>query len=235
MPKLRANFYFDGYNFYHGICDTGDKTRLWIDIVSLSRSILLRKDEKLNAIHYYTAAPKTDTAKIQRYRTFIALLSDFKWTVGATNERRIVIHEGLYSSHPHQCKNCGHSYSKHEEKQSDVALGTQLVRDALLDEYDVAYIIAADSDYVPAISMVKAETPAKQVKVWFPPMRYSKDLQTVADMHRTVHAAIIDSHKLEEEHELSDGTILKRPAVWLSTLQSSTPHPVYAPPGASRS
>ncbi len=61
----RANIYIDGFNLYHGICETGDKTVLWLDLVNLSKSLIHTSDQ-LHRIRYFTALPQINADKIRR-------------------------------------------------------------------------------------------------------------------------------------------------------------------------
>jgi len=48
-----------------------------------------------------------------------------------------------------------------------------LIADALLDNYDDAFLITADADLKPGIERVRRETPAKNVIVIAPPGRFT--------------------------------------------------------------
>ena len=43
----------------------------------------------------------------------------------------------------------------YKEKATDVSLATDLVRMALEDMYDAAYLLSADGDYTPAVELVR--------------------------------------------------------------------------------
>lgn len=49
----------------------------------------------------------------------------------------------------------GETVFKYTEKQVDVRSAVDLVGKALRDEYDVAYLLSADGDFVPAVQEVR--------------------------------------------------------------------------------
>ncbi len=66
----------------------------------------------------------------------------------------------------------------HEEKETDVRIATQIVADAYQKNCDVAIVVSADSDMIPAIELA---TQARQkVFVYFPPNQYSSNLASMA-------------------------------------------------------
>src|SRR5438105_9573589 len=50
-----------------------------------------------------------------------------------------------------KCNSCGATWIGHEEKETDVAISTNLVADAFRNRFERALIISADSDLGPAI------------------------------------------------------------------------------------
>lgn len=65
----------------------------------------------------------------------------------------------------------------HEEKETDVRIATQIVVDAYERNYDIAIIVSADSDMVPAIEIAKGI--GRTVFVYFPPNQHSSNLATM--------------------------------------------------------
>lgn len=54
-----------------------------------------------------------------------------------------------------KCFNCGYLIKTYEEKESDVRIATQIVNDANNHICDVAIVVSADSDMIPAIELAK--------------------------------------------------------------------------------
>lgn len=63
--------------------------------------------------------------------------------------------EGKYDDRPNRCPDCGHRWSKAKEKMTDVQLALALVVDAIDDDYDTAFLLCADADLVPAVTMAQ--------------------------------------------------------------------------------
>ena len=74
---------------------------------------------------------------------------------------------GKYLRKNIKCYNCGYIIQTYEEKESDVRIATQIVNDANNHNCDVAVVVSADSDMVPAIELAMAA--GTQVFVYFPP------------------------------------------------------------------
>lgn len=56
-----------------------------------------------------------------------------------------------FSEQSAKCKNCGAKSENHEEKETDVHFSLTFLEDAMDDVFDLAIIIGADSDHVPAV------------------------------------------------------------------------------------
>ena len=80
---------------------------------------------------------------------------------------------GHFKEKRRACRSCGVQWTGHEEKESDVAMATQLVADAFQDRFDRALILTADSDIAPAIRIVKIAFPTKSLDVIAPPGRFT--------------------------------------------------------------
>ena len=76
------------------------------------------------------------------------------------------------------CYNCGHIIQTYEEKESDVRIATQIVNDANNHNCDVAIVVSADSDMLPAIELAKES--GTKVFVYFPPFHRSNSLNSIS-------------------------------------------------------
>jgi hypothetical protein len=61
----RAIVYIDGFNLYHGLMQAGRRTSRWLDLVALSRSLLLA-DQSLAATRYFTTRVRGNPEKTAR-------------------------------------------------------------------------------------------------------------------------------------------------------------------------
>jgi uncharacterized LabA/DUF88 family protein len=205
MSKHRANFYIDGFNFYHGICATKRKDLLWLDLIDLT-SNLIRKQEILNRVKYFTTLPKGPKSKIDRHKTWLKLLQNLS--------HPIEIYTGRFNKETTICRNCGKEMSKWREKRTDVNIAVNLICDAFSNEFEVAYIISGDSDFVPAIQAIKNNFPEKKIKIFFPPRRAYAELVRIADFSKQIAISRLTKYVLPDEVILKDGTRLIKPVNW---------------------
>lgn len=159
----RVIVYIDGFNLYHAIDDLKENHLKWLDLWSLSQS-LLRQGETLQAVNYFSAYATWLPAAYARHRAYVAALT----AVGVTPIL------GKFKEKPRSCNSCKSQWISHEEKETDVHIGIMMVADALRDEFDRAILISADSDLGPVIRMVKNYAPQKTVLVAAPPGRFTR-------------------------------------------------------------
>lgn len=211
MQRVAA--YIDGFNLYHSIDDLnyyfegGEKilkepeSRVhylkWVDLWGLCNSFV-RDYQQLIAVNYYSAYAKWLPEKYARHQAYTSALE--------TRGVRVVMAE--FKERKRGCKDCGARWTKHEEKESDVRLATDLVADAFLDNFDDAFLITADSDIKPAIERVRADTPTKNVVVFAPPKRFSRarDLSPNSEVTK----GRIAKYLLPEELRDTTGTLICR-------------------------
>ena len=62
---------------------------------------------------------------------------------------------GHFLSDTITCRNCGHTYTTHHEKMTDVNVSVELMKDAFQDKFDTAFLISADSDLVSPIRTIQ--------------------------------------------------------------------------------
>ena len=67
----------------------------------------------------------------------------------------------------------------HEEKETDVRIATQIVADAYEKNCDIAIIVSADSDMIPAVELAKAA--GQKLFIYFPPNHHSNNLAMMAN------------------------------------------------------
>jgi uncharacterized LabA/DUF88 family protein len=127
--------------------------------------------------------------------------------------RNFSVFYGYFLSDPVTCRNCGHTYTTHHEKMTDVNISVELMRDAFQDRFDVAFLLSADSDLVSPIRTVRELFPAKKVICIFPPRRSSAALMRNAE--ETLHIGRVELGKSQFPDQVKkEGIILQRPAQW---------------------
>jgi uncharacterized LabA/DUF88 family protein len=158
----RVITYIDGFNLYHALDDLQRPYLKWVDLWGLSAS-LLRRGEALQAVKYFTAYATWRPDAYARHRHYVLALK----------ARGVEVHLARFKRKPERCRRCGSSWTRHEEKETDVHISVQLVADAFREAFDRAVLITADSDLKPAISMAREAHPASEVLVVAPPGRFA--------------------------------------------------------------
>jgi len=154
--------YVDGFNLYHAINDLRLPPLKWLNLWSLSESIL-RPGERLTAVKYFSAFATWLPGPYARHRRYVQALEQ----VGV----QAVI--GKFKEKPRRCAKCGARWVAHEEKETDVHIAITLVSDALTNKFDRAIVISADSDLAPAVRLAGLSSPPKEIFVAAPPGRFS--------------------------------------------------------------
>lgn len=205
-PLQRVIVYVDGFNFYYGIKESYPwKKYYWIDLVALFQQFMLPHQE-LVAVKYFSARPLGDPSKGLRQNALFQ-----------ANQRnpKFKLILGKYLRKQIECFNCHYRINTYEEKQSDVNLATQIVADAFLDNYDIAIVVSADSDMIPAIEI--AQEAGKAVFIYFPPNHRSSNLRTISrgkPIYLERYESRFKKALLPDEVELPSGFKVKIPEEW---------------------
>jgi len=213
---LRIIAYIDGFNLYYGLRDSGYKRYYWLNVQSLSAS-LLKEDQNLVKTKYFTA-PITGSNKSMPKRIAQKLDSKRKRQITFLEAVETLENTFLYYGHyllkKIVCKKCNSNIPIPEEKMTDASIATEIVADAYEDNYDMALIISADSDLCPPILKVKERFPSKRIKACFPPKRFSSSLKGVVDEQITIGRGKLKANQLPDRITKPDGYILERPREW---------------------
>ncbi len=121
---------------------------------------------------------------------------------------------GHYLGKEIRCKKCGHSWTTHEEKMTDVNISVELMTDVYQDRFDTAFLISGDSDLVGPIKAVRRLFPLKKVVVGFPPRRHSVQLRKVANAIFAIGRKKIANSLFPDQVIKPDGYILCKPDRW---------------------
>jgi uncharacterized LabA/DUF88 family protein len=134
---------------------------------------LLRPGQTLEQITYFTARVRNDPEGQRRQSDYLDALASYS--------SRVTVVDGRFQEKPRRCRDCGAAWTVYEEKETDVNIAAALIEDAVLDRYDTALLISADSDLCPAIVTMKRLCPEKRIIAAFPPKRHSADLKRAVD------------------------------------------------------
>lgn len=172
--------FVDGFNLYHSLnffqnANTVDeqiryKKYKWLCLWNLIDRYVDSSLGKLVGVEYFTASPTWDAVKAARHSTYLDALvaRKVRFTLGEFKKKTV------------KCKaSCKEIFTSFEEKQTDVNISTSLIAKA--PEYDVAILLTADSDQVPAVRLLKSMYPEKEAHSLPPIGRRSKELSRVCD------------------------------------------------------
>jgi uncharacterized LabA/DUF88 family protein len=204
MKTNRTIAYIDGFNLYFGLHDKGWKCYYWLNLWRLCGH-LLKPSQTLVAVKYFTSKIRNPPDKRRRQYAYLRAL---EMTHG------IQRFFGKYEVTPFICEKCGHKVELAEEKMSDVQLATQLVSDALTNKFDVALLVTGDRDLVPALEVVRQETPKKRIVMAFPPMRSCDDLRYAAHAYIHVTESVLETSLFPDVISDSVGNAVVRPQEW---------------------
>lgn len=198
----RVIAYIDGHNTYHGLVDKGFRRYLWLDYLALIRRKIL-PDQTLVAVKYFTSVVNVPQVKRQRHQLYLRALKEHCGLEPIT---------GFFQREPTTCTKCNATFKRPVEKQTDVALATHLVADAVGGRTDLAFLVSGDADQVPAV--VQAREAGIEVAVWSPPRRKSDELVAVADAHLHFNARDLRQSQLPNPVSTRKGKELWRPPEW---------------------
>jgi uncharacterized LabA/DUF88 family protein len=212
----RVVAYVDGYNLYHAIKEAKLNRYLWLDIPLLVSSYL-KADQILEKVLYFTSDAK-NPASHKRQMTYNEALeanSLYKMINFTIIKGRFVEDEVMCLSCQKVgiCKTCENVIYFQYEKETDVNIAVQMISDAYEVDYDVAFLITADSDQAPTIKTIKRLFPMKKVVVLFPPGRKSKELSQITE-YKHITDSDLYSCQLPQSIAKPGGYILHKPVEW---------------------
>ncbi len=213
---MRVTFLIDGFNLYGSIVAVLKSQSVnlkWLDVRSLLESYLylLDKSAKLEEIYFFTAIQtylkQRNPDKIKRHQDYIKCLES---TGIIVNKGRFKEKHVKYSN-----QDCRVHLIKHEEKETDVAIGIKLFELLHLDKCDICGIVSGDTDLVPAVQTCNSIFPSKTILFILPYCRsYSKELKKIAPQTFKMNYKQYLKHQFPSQITLSDGTRINKPTCW---------------------
>jgi uncharacterized LabA/DUF88 family protein len=203
---VRVAVYVDGFNLYFGLKAKYGRRYLWLDLQALAAS-LLRPGQTLGQITYFTARVRNDPEAQRRQSDYL--------DARASHSSRVTVVDGRFQEKLRRCRDCGAVWTVYEEKETDVNIAAALIEDAVLDRYDTALLVSADSDLCPAIVTMKRLCPEKRIIAAFPPKRHSADLKRAVDGYLPLGDDKIRQAQLPTEVVNNAGITLRRPKHWI--------------------
>lgn len=199
----RVIVYVDGFNLYFGLKSKGWRKYYWLDFVKFFTQFL-KPHQTLEEVNYFSASQR-DPGKKKR--------QDLLFSANKVNPK-FHLHLGKYLEKKINFK--GQSIVTYEEKETDVRIAVKMIRDIVLDKCDVSILVSADSDLIPAIEFIREFKPNHKIFVYFPPKRFSYDLnkRTDAQILLEHHVVKFNNSVLPEDVQLPSGYIAKKPGRW---------------------
>lgn len=193
--------YVDGFNLYHAINDLGRPHLKWLNLRALAQ-LMLREGDQLVGVHYFTAVVHWDKEKAQRHREYIKALQ----AVG------VEVTESYFKGNDKHCRLFSRSCPFYEEKQTDVALATRALRDAMGGAAERQIVVTADADHVPLFRNVREACPRVWIELAAPPGRLNRarELGKLATWHRELTAGQLMSCQFPRNVADGSGKIVAR-------------------------
>ena len=165
---------------------------------------LLGQNQQLLLTKYFTTRVSEPEDKRLRQQKFLEALGTLP---------KVKFFYGKYVPDDITCRQCGHTYTTHHEKMTDVNIAVEMMTDAAKDTFDTAVLISGDSDLVNLVHRVKTLF-GKKVIIVFPPKRKPKNMRRAANIVIDVDAQLLSMSLFPDEIIKQDGFILKKPDEW---------------------
>lgn len=201
IKKERVAVFIDGFNLYFGLTSAYPNYK-WLNVYLLSQN-LLRPNQQLVSVSYFTARIGNNPAKEQRQSIYLSAIK--------STPTQLVY--GHYKSKSKSCRRCGHTWQTNEEKMTDVNIAVQMITGAVQNTYDRAILISGDSDLVPPIKTVQ-DIFNKKVFVAFPPNRHNHSVKSIANGSMVLGRGTLSKSQFASSITLSNGHILNKPTQW---------------------
>ena len=159
---MRVGIYVDGFNYYYAVFRDPKRpytANKWLDIRKLAEAIANEHGSPGTcAIARYCTAivndPPYDPTRSHRQRTYLDALASLPEVQVHIGTHVSVTKWGVPLSTPNAPPI---AFRTREEKGSDVSLGSCLVRDAALGEFDLGIVVSNDSDLKDAVRIARVD------------------------------------------------------------------------------
>lgn len=199
----KVNVYIDGFNFYYGLKSNRWRKFYWLDLVKFFE-LFIKENQELQNVFYFTATPLNNAKKDRQDLFFSAnkLNPKFKIIKGKFLEKKVYFD--------------GEEFKTFEEKQTDVNIAVEMIRNVVKENCDISILVSADSDLLPPINLIRELDSNHKIFVYFPPNRYSRELElnTDARINLARYESRFEKCLLPEEIQLPNGYVIKKPMHW---------------------
>ncbi|MGD0765088.1 MAG: NYN domain-containing protein [Dehalococcoidia bacterium] len=133
----RIVVFIDGRNVHYRLVELGWPTEY--DVEAFARAIT--QHLTLTAVYYYNATP------LQKYTKEPEYGRQLRYYAHIESQAMVTFRKGYLSD----------AGGRLVEKQVDVMLTADMLRDALKDKYDIAALVSADGDFGPVVEDIRRE------------------------------------------------------------------------------
>jgi uncharacterized LabA/DUF88 family protein len=214
VPPVRpiTIVYIDGFNLYYGALK-GTPYK-WLNLERYFK--ILRKDDTVQAIKYFTALVSGQTRSHQEtYLKALATLPLVDVILGKFKSKRVRCNEV-------SCLHAGNRFFETtEEKRTDVNIAVSMLDDAYQDACDQLVLISGDSDLVPTVNMVRTRFPDKRVIVYVPhtpalstTRGHAVELRAAANTHRDLPLNLLKVAQFPTQVPDGAGGLIAKPTAW---------------------
>ncbi len=214
--RKKSIIYIDGFNFYYGMLHERPELK-WLNFQRLAE--LLRPDDDILQVKLFTALVDSDkhlSEKRDRQRRL--------WKAFGTQPKLQLVF-GKFADRERECLvySCPHrqKFWATEEKQTDVNIALNLVRDVTDLQPQVMVLISGDIDLLPALAEVKRLNPASNLVVYIPcsdtelKHRRKDEFAKLASVVKPIPEKFLPMAQFPPRVEDGKGGIIERPKAWL--------------------
>jgi uncharacterized LabA/DUF88 family protein len=215
--KLRTIVYVDGFNLYYGALRERFPEYKWLDVRKLAGTLF--RECSIERVRYFTArvtARPSDPDQPQRQQAYLRALE----------ASGVELHFGLFQSRPRKMQrtsvcprpDCPSSERVEvlytEEKGSDVALASYLLRDGFVEDIDMAIVVTNDTDLIAPLRIARSEA-GVQVALVSPSKYAHRDLRAEADSVKSLRRGALSASQFPRVLRDAIGPI-HCPPTWLN-------------------
>jgi len=229
---LKTKIYVDGYNFYYGLLNSTQYK--WLNLESLLTSIVnqIERDSVVDSLYYFTSGVKANISihgkdSITSQNAYHGALRSISQNIQIIKgyhiiDEKTVPSRALGQSKPDRSVVCDIWHI--EEKQTDVNIGIQIIKDILTEDVEQIVLVSNDTDLAPALEMSRELRPDMKIGVIFPindrgqkgSRKPNRELSDNADWTRTkINEIELSDHQLPQTIPKKNGRgICRKPEYW---------------------
>lgn len=224
QPSKRVAVFVDGFNVYHFMNKNSNLRKYkWLNYCKLAECYIPR-DSHITSVHYFTAFATWDKNKVSRHQIYIKALESVGVTavVGRFKmvKRPFVIKNDFsrdtFATSDGQIRGTLFEGYTFEEKKTDVAIASYILRMAAQKSYDVALLISGDTDFEPALQELRSMAPHVQIVVAVPNKHIAGSIKSLVGSSNCVSIREKDlaASQLPAVITLPSGSTISAPNTW---------------------